>query len=108
MPQYSFIESRRIGYQQIQKKYDYIIVEGLYTINQLKNTHHPFKIFVDTDTEELIFRRIIRDQKRVRESIEEIIGMMGKVFPMRTLYGENQKTQANIIVKNNYQIMKKE
>lgn len=108
IPVYSFKESRRIDYKKISWTYDYIIVEGLYTIEKLNNKNNPLKIFVDSHTEELIFRRIIRDQTRFRDTIESIIGMIGKVFPMWTLYGTPQKKAADLIIHNDYEIMAKE
>lgn len=108
IPKYSFAERRTIAYEEINKKYDYIIVEWLYTINELTNTHNPLKFFVHSPTEELIFRRIIRDQKRVNESLDTIVTMLGKVFPMRTLYWEPQRKKADIEIGNNYEIMSKE
>jgi len=108
IPVYSFKESRRIDYKKVSEKYDYIIVEGLYTIEKLNNKNNPFKIFVHSNTEELIFRRIIRDQTRFKDTIESIIGMIGKVFPMRTLYGKPQQKKADLVIHNNYQIMQKE
>lgn len=114
LPKYSFTERRRIGYTEINSKlnkndkYDYIIVEWLYTIDQLSHTHNPFKIFVHSDTEELIFRRIIRDQKRITESIDTIVWMLWKVFPMRKIYGETQEKESDMKIDNDYAIMKKE
>jgi len=105
LPKYSFKERRRISYKEIKWNYDYIIVEWLYTINKLKNKNNPFKIFVHSPTEELIFRRIIRDQNRVKESLDTIIAMIGKVFPMWRLYWEPQIEQSNIIINNDYKIM---
>ena len=108
LPKYSFQERRRISYEEIKGNYDYIIVEWLYTISQLNNKNNPFKIFVHSPTEELIFRRIIRDQSRVKESLDAIVAMIGKVFPMRKLYGDPQTQEANITIDNDYKIMSKE
>lgn len=55
--------------------------------------------------EEMIFRRIVRDQERVKEPVDMIIAMLGKVFPMRKLYGEPQKQTADLIVENDYEIL---
>jgi len=108
IPIYSFKESRRIGYKPVAEKYDYIIVEGLYTIEKLNKKNNPFTIFVDSDKEELIFRRIIRDQERFKDTIESIISSISKVFPMRVLFGEPQKEKSELIIQNNYEILEKE
>lgn len=108
LPKYSFVERRRIAYEEITKKYDYIIAEGLYTISQLSNKNNPFKIYVYSDTEELIFRRIVRDQTRVKESTDAIISMIGKVFPMRKLFGATQVEKSDLNIYNDYQIMSKD
>ncbi len=105
IPKYSFVERRRVWYHEVQWKFDYVIVEWLYTIDQLSNEHNPYKIYVDSSIEEMIFRRIIRDQDRVRESIEWIIWMLWKVFPLRKIYWESQKKKSDLIVFNNYEIM---
>ncbi len=105
LPKYSFVERRRIASEVVNGSADFIIVEWLYTIAELNDVNAPFKIFVDSHMEEMIFRRIIRDQQRVKEPVDMIVTMLGKVFPMRRLYGEPQKAKADLIVENNYEIL---
>lgn len=107
LPKYSFIERRRVSLERVQEDYDYVLVEWLYTISQLADTNDPFKIFVDSHIEELIFRRLLRDQERTKEGIDMIVSMLGKVFPMWTLYGQPQRDAADIIVDNDFSVMEK-
>lgn len=107
IPEYSFIEKRRIAYHPVQEHYDIVIVEWLYTISKLSWFDKSFKIFVQANVEEVVFRRIIRDQLRVAESIYTIIGIMSTVFPMRTLYGKAQINQADAMITNDYSILSK-
>jgi len=64
-------------------------------------------MFVYSAQEELIFRRIIRDQERVAEPAYMIVENLGKAFPMRKIYGEPQLNKADMIVNNDYQILEK-
>ncbi len=105
IPNYSFVEKRRIGKTLIDGQYDIVIVEWLYTINKLSEFHNSLKIFVHADLEEVIFRRIIRDQKRVSEPIHTIISVMSTVFPMRNIFGKQQKDKADLVIHNNYSIL---
>ena len=107
LPKYSFVERRRIDLERIAGDYDFVLVEGLYTISQLSNRYDPFKIFVDSHIEELIFRRLIRDQERTREGIEMIVSMLGKVFPMWKLYGQLQRDKSHIVIDNDFSVMTK-
>ncbi len=116
IPSYSFIEKRRTNLTTYHEQYDVIIVEGLYTIDQLPETIiwinkeiiHAYKIFVDSPQEEIIFRRLLRDQARTKEPLHMIIGVMSSVFPMWTLFGQIQYEKANCIITNEYQILNKE
>jgi uridine kinase len=105
-PQYSFMEKRVTHHDTVTEESDYIIVEWLYTIHSLqKDFPDSTSIFVYSPREELIFRRIIRDQERVKEPSYMIINNIGKAFPMRNLYGKKQEEQADIIINNGYEIL---
>ncbi len=77
----------------------------LMNISQLPTKHNPFKIFVHSDEEELIFRRLIRDQERTQDPLHTSIEITAKVFPMRNIYGKKQKKQSDLIVYNDYDIL---
>jgi len=116
IPSYSFIEKRRTHLTKIDDHFDIVIVEWLYTIDQLNDTIIlndqetiiAQKIFVHADSEEVIFRRLLRDQSRVREPLHAIIGVMSNVFPMRTLFGQTQLQKADCIIINDYKVIEKE
>jgi uridine kinase len=116
IPSYSFVEKRRTHLTAIDDQFDIVIVEGLYTIDQLHDTIidtqwstiSAYKIFVHSSSEEVIFRRLLRDQARVKEPLHTIIGVMSNVFPMRTLFGETQETKAHTIITNDYKVIEKE
>lgn len=105
-PHYSFIERRTTHYTTVDDTCDYMIVEWLYTTQQLA-THFPqsLTIFVHSHTEELIFRRIIRDQKRVKEPTHTIIANIAKAFPMWNIYGKSQEKNSDILIHNDYEIL---
>lgn len=106
-PVYSFMEKRTTHYEPIKGDFDYIIVEWIYTIEKMANNFDCTKMFVYSAQEELIFRRIIRDQERVAEPAYMIVENLGKAFPMRKIYGEPQVNKADMIVNNDYQILEK-
>jgi hypothetical protein len=62
-------------------------------------------IFVQSSYEEIIFRRIVRDQDRVRESNHTLINNIGKAFPMWNIFGHHQENEADITITNDYDIL---
>lgn len=111
VPSYSFVEKRRTSLTPVTGQYDIVVVEGLYTISQLPATIAgvtAFRIFVNASHEEIIFRRLLRDQARVKEPLHAIIGVMSSVFPMWTLFGTTQKDQSDIVITNDYSVLEKE
>lgn len=116
IPSYSFIEKRRTHFTNMNENYDIIIVEWLYTIDQLSNqitdknnnVISAYKIFVYSSSEEIIFRRLLRDQIRIKEPLHAIIWVMSNVFPMRTLFGKTQEEKSDCIITNDYKIIEKE
>jgi uridine kinase len=111
LPIYSFKEKDRIGYQKVQITNDtIIIIEGLYPFilinkNFLKRKD-VLKIYIDSEEEELLVRRIVRDPERTKESIGLIIENLTSVFPYWKIFGEKQKNIVNLIIKNNYDVLK--
>lgn len=111
IPSYSFIEKRRTHLTPVHDQYDIVVVEGLYTISQLPGSIAgvtAFRIFVNASHEEIIFRRLLRDQARVKEPLHTIIGVMSSVFPMWTLFGSTQRADADIVITNDYSVLDKE
>ena len=115
LPHYSFTEKRRTHLTEITESYDIVIVEWLYVIDQLSLTIStdqwdivPYKIFVEASLEEIIVRRLVRDQMRVKEPLHVIVGVMSNVFPMRTVFWTLQKEKSDCIITNDYHILDKE
>lgn len=108
LPQYSFSESRRTGYVEVNKKADIVIVEGLYTISQLPVKDNVLKVFISSSPEDLIIRRLLRDPSRVGEPLYMIVGALNNVFPMRNLYGKTQESMSDIVIENDYDILEKD
>lgn len=108
IPQYSFIESRRTGYNHFSGEVDHIIVEWLYTLSCLPLKKNALSFYVDSDSEELIMRRLIRDQERTAQAPNLIIDDISKVFPMRNIFGVPQKRESDYIITNGYEILEKQ
>lgn len=104
-PQYSFKDSRVISYQNISWYYDIVIIEGLYTISQLPPIAEELNIIITSDTEELMIRRLIRDQQRTKDTASQIVQTLESVFSMRNVFGKMQEQQADIIIHNDYDIL---
>ena len=115
LPVYSFSEKRTTHHITINEAYDIIIVEGLYTINSLPtsfsvhdNDITAYNVLVRAPIEEIIFRRLIRDQARVKEPLNMLINIMSNVFPMWKIFGATQEEYAHCLITNNYTILEKE
>lgn len=59
-----------------------------------------YKIFVDTDADERILRRILRDVKERGRSLDSVIDQYLTVKPMHEAFVEPSKRNADIIVPN--------
>jgi uridine kinase len=107
-PVYSFEKKMIEDFVKINSNYDFIIVEGIYTLNFIskKLLKEAFKIFIQVDKEELIVRRIIRDPSRTKEPLDRILNSLLAVFPMWKVYGEKQIKKADLIIVNDYEIIK--
>ena len=73
MPAYNFKESKRDIAVTLQGNYDYVIVEGLYTISKLSDQYDPLKIYVTAPEEDLVVRRLLRDPARVGEPLYMVV-----------------------------------
>ena len=108
MPTYSFKESKRTSTTHIEGKYDYVIVEGLYTITKLTDAYNPLRIYVTSPEEDLVIRRLLRDPARVGEPLYMVVNALNNVYPMWNIFGRTQLHQADVVVDNYYDILKKE
>lgn len=98
---YDFTKSEPTNdYYNVDNNLDFIILEGLYTLyNQEINNLASLKIFIDTDLDECIIRRIMRDTKDRKRPIDTIIERWRKVVrPMYKLYVEPTKFNSDIII----------
>ena len=102
IPQYCFKKRDRIGYLKV-KKTSIIIVEGLYSIEFLKDIVAT-KIFIDVDSDVLLARRIKRDLVDRGRSLDGILDQyLTYVKPAYDNYIINQKQLADLSTKNNSQ-----
>ncbi len=108
LPTYSFAESRRTWFKQIDTPADVVIVEGLYTISQLPTTFDPLKIYIHASEEDLIVRRLLRDPARVWEPLHMVVAALNNVFPMWHLYGSTQAEDYDIKIVNDYDLLEKD
>ncbi len=107
IPEYSFKEWRRVWSHVLDDPFDIIIIEWLYTIAQLPLVHDPIMIYVDSPTEELVFRRLVRDQERLAEPLATQIINLARVFPMWNIFWASQKKKADMVINNDYEVLSK-
>jgi uridine kinase len=106
MPEYSFVEKTRVASKHIDGPFDYVIIEWLYVINELAEQFDPFKIFVHSQAEDLVIRRLIRDPERTKEPLYMVATTLTKVFPMWTIAWQWQLEKSDIVINNTYEILK--
>ena len=77
-----------------------IIVEGILIFeNQPLRDLMDIRIFVDTDSDVRLCRRIVRDVRERGRTLESVVSQyLGTVKPMHEMYVEPSKKYANIIV----------
>ncbi len=77
-----------------------IIVEGILVLeNSMLRDMMDLKVFVDTDAEERLARRILRDTKERGRSVESVLSQYtSTVKPMHEKYVEPSKKYADIII----------
>lgn len=103
-PVYDFVTHTRKKDTVKVKATDIILVEGIliYAIPDVKNLI-DIRIFVDTDSDERLIRRIIRDVMERGRSHEDSMNQWREtVAPMHSLYVESSKKEAHIIVPHGY------
>lgn len=82
---------------------DYLIVEGLFSLYYKELLDMiDLKVFVDTDREIRMARRISRDVEQIGRSLSHAINQyLNDVKPLYEKYIEPQKAQADLIVNGN-------
>lgn len=99
-PVYSFTEHNRLEETVKVNPSKVIIVEGfmIFENTELRDLM-DIKIYVDTDADERLIRRIVRDVKERGRSLESIIEQYtNTVKPMHELFVEPYKKYADVII----------
>lgn len=96
-PTYDVSINRRVSKNTVVRKSGINVFEGLHTISLLPDLEDSLKVFIDTDIEECLKRRIKRDsaipEEKIRQYFKEVI------LPLYRLYIEKQRNQADVIIK---------
>lgn len=99
-PVYDFTVHNRSKDIETTGPHDVIILEGLFAIeNKELNALADLKIFVDTDSDIRLIRRLLRDTKERARTLESVIDQyISTVKPMYEAFIEPTKRNADIIV----------
>lgn len=99
-PVYSYTEHTRLSETVRVEPKKVIIVEGFLIFENPELLHlMDIKIFVDTDADERLIRRILRDVKERGRSLESVITQYSTtVKPMHEQFVEPSKRYADIII----------
>ena len=100
VPVYDFTVHNRSDRTERVDPAPVIVIEGILIFADPRlRSMMDIKIFVDTDADERILRRLRRDVRDRGRSIDSVIGQyLGTVKPMHELYVEPSKRYADIIV----------
>ena len=99
-PVYSFVEHNRTDEKVAVKPSKVIIVDGILIFeNKELRDLMDIKVFVDTDADVRLARRIVRDVSERGRSMESVIDQYATtVKPMHEMYVEPSKKFADIII----------
>ncbi len=99
-PVYSFVEHTRLDETVEIKPKKVIIIEGILIFeNKELCDLMDIKVFVDTDADVRIIRRLLRDVKERGRSLDSVINQyLGTVKPMHEEFVEPSKKMADIII----------
>ena len=99
-PTYSFVEHNRVEETQPVKPSKVIIVDGIliFENEELRNIM-DIKVYVDTDADVRLARRILRDVRERGRSMESVISQYTTtVKPMHEQFVEPSKRYADVII----------
>lgn len=101
-PVYDYANHNRSDEVQHIEPAPVLIVEGILPFAEPELCAlFDYKIFVDTDADERILRRILRDVKERQRSLDSVIAQyLATVKPMHEAFVEPSKRHADIIVPN--------
>lgn len=99
-PVYSFAEHTREGRVEIVRPAEIIIVEGIMVLaSQELRARMQVKIYVDTDDDIRLIRRLVRDIRQRGRSFENVLEQyQTSVRPMHLAFVEPSRRYADIIV----------
>ena len=99
-PVYDFTEHNRSGKTVCIHPARVLVVEGILIFSEPELCREmDIKIFVDTDADVRILRRIVRDVRERGRSLESVVNQyLGTVKPMHEQYVEPSKRNADIII----------
>lgn len=99
-PTYDYTRHTRAGDVRLVKANKVVLLEGILILeNQSLRDRLDMKIFVDTDADVRILRRILRDVKERGRSLDSVIEQyLSTVKPMHEAFVEPSKRYADIIV----------
>lgn len=99
-PVYDYTVHNRSGRTVVIEPAPVIVVEGILVFAERKLRElMDIKIFVDTDADERILRRILRDTRERGRSVESVVNQYRKtVKPMHEQFVEPSKKFADIII----------
>lgn len=103
-PMYDFITHTRKKETVHIEACEIVILEGIliFAVPEIRNLL-DIRIFVDTDPDERLMRRIIRDVMERGRTYEGVMEQWREtVAPMHSLYVETSKKEAHVIVPNGY------
>ncbi len=99
-PVYDYTVHNRSNQTLLIKSAPVILLEGILLLSDERiRKLLDIKIFVDTDADVRILRRIMRDVKERKRSLESVVEQyLTTVKPMHEMYVEPSKRYANIII----------
>ena len=100
MPEYDFTQHIRRELEVLVKPRRIILVEGILVLeNAALRERMDLRIFVDTDSDTRILRRLVRDIHERQRTLESVIEQyLTTVKPMHEQFVEPSKRYADIIV----------
>lgn len=101
-PVYSFVTHSRTGDHVLVEPKNVLIVEGILVLtNKELLKEFDLKVYVHTDSDERLIRRIKRDtQERGRDLEEVLYRYQNTIRPMHNEFIEPSKNEADLIVPN--------
>jgi len=99
-PVYSFVEHTRLPETQLVHSLPVVILEGILILEDERiRDLLDIKVYVDTDADVRIIRRIIRDIRERGRTLESVVDQyLGVVRPMHLQFVEPTKRYADIII----------